>query len=48
LQRARLGGIALVRNHEFPGHAVSWKFAAPANDQSVAILIPMPHPRVSR
>jgi hypothetical protein len=40
LQRARLGGIALVRNGLFPGHAVSWKFAAPANDQSVAILIP--------
>jgi hypothetical protein len=40
LQRARLGGIALVRNHEFPGHVVSWKFAAPANDQSVAVLVP--------
>ena len=40
LQRARLGGIALVRNHEFPGHVVSWQFAAPANDQSVAILVP--------
>ena len=40
LQRARLGGIALIRNHEFPGHAVSWKFAAPANDESVAILVP--------
>ena len=40
LQRERLGGIALVRNHEFPGHAVSWNFAAPANDQSVAILVP--------
>ena len=40
LQRARLGGIALVRNGLFPGHAVSWRFAAPATDQSVAILIP--------
>ncbi len=40
LQRARLGGVALVRNHTFPGHVVSWKFAAPANDQSVAILVP--------
>ena len=40
LQRARLGGIALVRNNEFPGHAVSWKFAPPAYDQSVAILVP--------
>jgi len=40
LQRARLGGVALVRNGLFPGHAVSWSFEAPANDQSVAILIP--------
>jgi hypothetical protein len=40
LQRARLGGVALVRNGTFPGHVVSWKFDAPANDQSVAILIP--------
>ena len=40
LQRARLGGVALVRNALYPGHAVSWRFAAPANDQSVAILIP--------
>jgi hypothetical protein len=40
LQRVRLGGIALVRNGTFPGHTVSWRFRAPANDQSVAILIP--------
>ena len=40
LQRARLGGIALVRNSVFPGHVVSWKFEAPASDESVAILIP--------
>jgi len=40
LQRARLGGVALIRNGTFPGHVVSWKFRAPANDQSVAILIP--------
>ncbi len=40
LQRERLGGIALLRNATFPGHAVSWRFDAPANDQSVAILIP--------
>ncbi|HVU32421.1 MAG TPA: LamG-like jellyroll fold domain-containing protein [Opitutaceae bacterium] len=40
LQRARLGGVALVRNALFPGHVVSWRFAAPANDQSVAILVP--------
>lgn len=40
LQRARLGGIALVRNSLYPGHAVSWTFAAPATAESVAILIP--------
>jgi Concanavalin A-like lectin/glucanases superfamily len=40
LQRARLGGAALVRNSLYPGHVVSWKFPAPANDQSVAILLP--------
>ncbi|MEO7494199.1 MAG: hypothetical protein ABIT83_13160, partial [Massilia sp.] len=40
LQRARLGGVALVRNSLYPGHVVSWQFAAPANDQSVAILVP--------
>ena len=40
LQRARLGGIALVRNALYPGHTVSWNFSAPANDQSVAILLP--------
>ncbi len=39
LQRTRLGGVALVRNANFPGNTVGWKFAAPANDQSVAILV---------
>lgn len=40
LQRARLGGIALIRNSYFPGHAVSWTFQAPATEESTAILIP--------
>lgn len=40
LQRARLGGVALVRNGVFPGHALSWEFAAPASGQSVAVLVP--------
>ncbi len=40
LQRARLGGVALMRNYVYPGNVVSWRFDAPANDQSVAILIP--------
>ncbi len=29
LQRARLGGVALMRNYDYPGNVVSWKFAAP-------------------
>ncbi|HVZ63607.1 MAG TPA: LamG-like jellyroll fold domain-containing protein [Lacunisphaera sp.] len=40
LQRARLGGIALTRGATYPGHTVSWRFAAPATAESVAILIP--------
>jgi hypothetical protein len=40
LQRARLGGVALVRNSLFPGHTVSWEFEKPANERSVGILIP--------
>jgi hypothetical protein len=40
LQRARLGAVALVRNGLFPGHVVSWNFAAPATGESVAILVP--------
>ena len=40
LQRARLGGVAHTRNSLYPGNAVSWKFAAPGDDEKVAILIP--------
>lgn len=40
LQRARLGGVALARNATFPGHTVSWQFAAPATPDSVALLLP--------
>jgi hypothetical protein len=44
LQRARLGGVALMRNYVYPGNAVSWRFSAPANDQSVAFLVPEASP----
>lgn len=44
LQRARLGGVALVRNAVFPGHTVSWRFSAPATEQSLAILLPASTP----
>lgn len=40
LQHTRLGGLALIRGAIQPGHAVSWNFAAPANEQSVGIIIP--------
>ena len=40
LQRARFGGIALVRNKIYPGNAVSWKFVAPAKADNLGILIP--------
>jgi hypothetical protein len=44
LQRSRLGGVALMRNYDYPGNVVSWKFQAPANEQSVAILVPQGTP----
>jgi hypothetical protein len=44
LHRTRLGGVPLVRNYYYPGHAVSWKFRAPATAESVAILIPSATP----
>ncbi|HEX3728324.1 MAG TPA: LamG domain-containing protein, partial [Opitutaceae bacterium] len=40
LQRARLGGIALVRGGTISGQVASWVFHAPATDQSVGLLIP--------
>jgi len=44
LQRARLGGVALMRNYDYPGNVVSWQFDAPANQKSVAIMIPQGTP----
>jgi hypothetical protein len=40
LQRERLGGVALVRGQEWPGHTVSWRFAEPDAAEQVAILLP--------
>ncbi len=39
LQRTRLGGIGLMRNWMWPGATVSWRFAADADAEKVAILI---------
>lgn len=44
LQRARLGGVALTRNAIYPGHAVSWTFRAPGDEERVAIIIPESKP----
>jgi hypothetical protein len=44
LQRARLGGIAIVRNAVYPGHAVSWRFASAGAEERVAILVPEASP----
>ena len=41
LQRSRLGGVALTRNNEYPGNVLSWSFEAPANEKSVAVLVPI-------
>ncbi|MFB3854846.1 MAG: LamG-like jellyroll fold domain-containing protein [Vicinamibacterales bacterium] len=45
LQRARLGGVALVRNATYPGHTVSWEFEDPGDCERVAILVPVATPR---
>ncbi len=39
LQRARLGGVALVRSAIYPGHTVSWRFRKPFRGDSVAIAV---------
>ena len=44
LQRARFGGVALIRNHIYPGNAVSWAFVAPATPSSLGILVPVATP----
>ncbi len=41
LQRTRLGGVALVRNHIYPGNTVSWSF--PGKDDAVHVAILMPN-----
>jgi hypothetical protein len=45
LQRARLGGVALIRNSYYPGHSISWTFHSPSNEESAAILVPEATPR---
>ncbi len=40
LQRARFGGVALIRNHIYPGNVVGWRFEAPATPSSLGILVP--------
>jgi hypothetical protein len=45
IQRARLGGVALVRNMYVPGHAVSWRFDGANADEKVGLLVPDATPR---
>ncbi len=45
LQRARLGGVAIVRNSTYPGHVVSWSFERPDAEEEVAILVPEATPK---
>lgn len=45
IQRARLGGVALVRNAYVPGHAVGWRFASAGDEERVAVLLRDPTPR---
>ena len=40
LQRARMGGVAHLRNNYYPGNLVSWRFAGPDDAQNVGIMIP--------
>ncbi len=48
LQRGRLGGVALMRNYDFPGNVVSWTFdpipGKPNPENSVGILVPIGTP----
>ena len=36
LQRSRLGGVALMRNYDYPGNVVSWHFASASRQRSRA------------
>ncbi|HWA24816.1 MAG TPA: LamG-like jellyroll fold domain-containing protein [Lacunisphaera sp.] len=40
LQRARLGGVGLLRNAPLPGNRISWRFAQAGDDEKVALLLP--------
>jgi hypothetical protein len=42
LQRARLGGVAHVRNRIVPGHRISWRFAHDDDALKVAVLVREP------
>ena len=44
LQRSRLGGVALVRGAIHTGHTVSWRFKAPAKEESLAVIVPKATP----
>ncbi|WP_213979870.1 LamG-like jellyroll fold domain-containing protein [Sphingomonas sp. dw_22] len=45
LQRARMGGVAHLRNNYYPGNLVSWRFDDPDVAEKVGILIPKGDPK---
>jgi len=45
LQRARLGGVAMIRGSLNPGNAVSWTFSTAGDEEKTAILIPNATPQ---
>jgi hypothetical protein len=44
LQRGRLGGVELMRNYDFPGNAVSWRFPEGSDAEKIGILVPIGAP----
>jgi len=45
LQRARMGGVAHLRNAYYPGNLVSWRFDAPDVAEKMGIAIPHGDPK---
>jgi hypothetical protein len=44
LQHVRLGGAALIRNRNYQGNTVSWRFDAPTGGEDVGLMVEDPTP----
>ncbi len=44
LQHVRLGGAALIRNRNFQGNTVSWRFDTPTGAEDVGLMVSNPSP----